>query len=529
MSESPATSIPLAAVPRSALRVVLFGMPGAGKSSLVGALAQAAQTQEHILNGHLRDLGQGFREMQRRLYEEGPRETLDEVIPFPLVFEPFSRREPGRIEAVLIDCDGRAANEILLRKRELDRSGGELSQALLAADAVVFVVDASASAMQMDADFTECARFLRLLEERRGQRADIGGLPVFLVLTKCDLLAQPEDDLAGWFERVEERKRQVGRRFQSFLEKEARTSAVGFGSIRLHIWATAVKRPALADSPAKPREPYGVAELFRQCLGLAHDFRIRRGQSSRRLVWVVLGALVALALLAVLPVLLILNRPTDAASDLEARVSQYEASEQEETLPARYRQTQERIDRLASFRAESAFAALPDEQKEWVENRYRDLRDYRDFAGGVYELDPRTVRSAEQVKDLYAALNRLDERLKAHSHWTETDAGQRLVEMRTDLQAIEKAVQDTIAGYENVIRNGEEVLRDKEKPMLPTRARNVLDAAKSLPNPRLDTNKRIPGSDHVTYSTVFNFDRVQEVLGRWEKVREKLSFPASIK
>ena len=34
--------------------------------------------------------------------------------------------------------------------------------------------------------------------------------------------------------------------------------------VHVHLWATAVKRPALAESPAKPREPYGVAELFRQ-------------------------------------------------------------------------------------------------------------------------------------------------------------------------------------------------------------------------------------------------------------------------
>jgi GTPase SAR1 family protein len=526
MRESPLSSVTLAAVPRSALRVVLFGMPGAGKSSLLGALAQAAQAQEHVLNGHLSDVSHGLAAMQRRLYEEGPRETLDEVMPFPIVFEPFSRRESGRIEAVLIDCDGRAANEILMRRRELDPRAGELTQALLAADVVVFVVDISAGAPEIEANFVECARFLRLLEERRGQRADIGGLPVFLVLTKCDLLAQPGDDLAAWFERVEERKRQAGRRFQAFLDREVPAS---FGSIQLHVWATAVKRPALTDSPAKPREPYGVAELFRQGFGLAQDFRARRGRSSRRLVWTVLGVLLAIGLLAALPAMLLLTRPTDAVADLEGRINQYEASEQEETVPARYRLTQERIDRLHSFRADAGFAALPEPQKEYVENRLRDLREHRDFAGGVYELDPRTVRNEQQIKDLNAALERLEVRLKAHPQWTESDAGQRLAEYRADVQAIEKAVQETITGYERVLKDGQEVLRDKEKAGLPTRARKVLDAAKLLPDPRVDGNKRIPGSEHVTYATIFNFDRVQEVLGRWEKIRTELAFPASIK
>ena len=63
-----------------ALRIVLFGMPDAGKTSLLGGLAQAAQTQEHLLNGHLADPTHGLAELQHRVYDEGPRETLEEVL-----------------------------------------------------------------------------------------------------------------------------------------------------------------------------------------------------------------------------------------------------------------------------------------------------------------------------------------------------------------------------------------------------------------------------------------------------------------
>ena len=49
-----------------------------------------------------------------------------------------------------------------------------------------------------------------------------------------------------------------------------------FGRIDLHLMATAVKRPALADATARPREPFGVAELFRHSLLSAKDFRDRR-------------------------------------------------------------------------------------------------------------------------------------------------------------------------------------------------------------------------------------------------------------
>src|SRR5436305_12895247 len=114
MSDPSATAPLLARPARSALRIVLFGMPDAGKSSLLGALAQAAQTQEHILNGHLTDLSSGLSELQRRLYEEAPRKTLEEVIPYSVTCEPFAKagatESDGRLEAIRVHCDGRVAN-----------------------------------------------------------------------------------------------------------------------------------------------------------------------------------------------------------------------------------------------------------------------------------------------------------------------------------------------------------------------------------------------------------------------------------
>src|SRR5437867_5906954 len=97
------------ALDQSALRIVLFGMPDAGKSSLLGALAQSAQTQEHVLNGRLTDLSHGLGELQRRLYEQEPQETLQEVVPYPATFEPLTGTDAPSTQTnvVLIDSDGR--------------------------------------------------------------------------------------------------------------------------------------------------------------------------------------------------------------------------------------------------------------------------------------------------------------------------------------------------------------------------------------------------------------------------------------
>src|SRR6516225_3751542 len=106
MAESSPTTAPSATVGRDAVRIVLFGMPAAGKTSLLGALAQAAQTQEHLLHGRIEDRSHGLTELQHRLYDEEPRRTAEEVVPYPIDFEAFPDDQPVKaqhLDAVLID------------------------------------------------------------------------------------------------------------------------------------------------------------------------------------------------------------------------------------------------------------------------------------------------------------------------------------------------------------------------------------------------------------------------------------------
>src|SRR5262249_9894027 len=102
---SPPTST---TVPRAdAVRIVLFGMPAAGKTSLLGALAQAPQTQDHLLHGHIEARSHGLEALQPQLYDEQPRRTAEEVVPYVVDFEPFPTDGPqasAHLDAILIDC-----------------------------------------------------------------------------------------------------------------------------------------------------------------------------------------------------------------------------------------------------------------------------------------------------------------------------------------------------------------------------------------------------------------------------------------
>src|SRR5437879_1281605 len=107
MPDPSTTPPPTPAIGPDALRIVLFGMAHAGKSSLLGALLQSTQTQEHLLNGHLTDLGGGLAELHHQVYDDRPSETLEEVVPYAVAFEPFATHGTAeRTEAVLVDCDG---------------------------------------------------------------------------------------------------------------------------------------------------------------------------------------------------------------------------------------------------------------------------------------------------------------------------------------------------------------------------------------------------------------------------------------
>src|SRR3981081_1734347 len=158
------------------LRLVLFGLPRAGKSSLLGALAQAAEVQPHLLDGRIADPSPNLADLRRSVYQHHSPDPGRQIISYSFDYEPAGKATP--LGAVVLDWDGRAADALI---RDPAPIAGALSQELLNADALVLAVDASEPLERLDANFGEFDGFLRRMEHHRGERTEIGGLPVFLV------------------------------------------------------------------------------------------------------------------------------------------------------------------------------------------------------------------------------------------------------------------------------------------------------------------------------------------------------------
>jgi hypothetical protein len=361
------------------LRLALLGLPGAGKTTLLRSLCQAEEAQRGALGGKLLDPAGALGELRRGASQPTAPGSLAH---YRAEFQPTGSAGTA---VTFIDCDGRDAAGLLASCSRADGPGeGPLEHEVARADALLLAVDANASAEQMQESLASLAGLLSWVEESRGGRTEIAGLPVFLVLTHCDLLARPGDNHADWIDRVEERKQAAATSFRAFLtgpeappgEASARE---GFGLVDLHVWATASGKPALSGTPARPGEPFGVAELFRQAVTAAAGHREAQGRSQRRLRW--LSALAAALLLGMLglSVAVALIAPTTRASELASRAEELRDRDRE-TAPERLRPSikalEKRHAQLKAVRSDPGLAALPPDLRAWVEERESELSRY---------------------------------------------------------------------------------------------------------------------------------------------------------
>jgi GTPase SAR1 family protein len=514
------------------LHLVLFGLPSSGKSALLGALAQAAQTQEQVLAGKLSAPGDGLAVLQKTHYQGQGQPTNEEVVDYPITFEPFTGRRPSLREAVLVDCNGRVVSNLLSKPLERRPARGSLARKIRDADTLILVADGSADTAQLQRDFGQFAAFLRLFEQNRSERNEVAGLPVYLVLTKCDLLAKKTDTASAWMQKLEERKRQIDQSFHKYLAQMENREGLAFGKIDLQVWATAVGRPALADQPAKPLEPFGVAELFRQGLEAAADFHARRRRATRRLKITVggIGGLAVFMLLLALGVYV--TRPSADVAKLENSLSSIMPPEGAKPAERLKEPLDDKLAKLKKIRQNKFFSQLPAARQSQVNHVIEEMEAYvkynKEFLDKV--KDPRLARNDVDLADIEKSVSALAPPKDYAAAWKDTRVGRRPQLWRDDIAVLRKEIDKTITWINAQIPKAEKLekrgfallsmenIPPKEFQAWLSQYKESME--KEWPYSR---EKRLPGASDLTYETVYSFDRVEKTRRKsWEPYKKRL-------
>jgi hypothetical protein len=337
-------------------------------------------------------------------------------------------------------------------------------------------------------------------------------------------------------EHIEERKRQVDERFRTFLKrKEEEEGPLPFGRIDLHLWATAVKRPPLADAPARPREPYGVAELFRQCLHAAGEFRQRRRHSSHRLFWTAVSAFSFIAVLGVVGIWLAMrNGESQAPSELVNKVETYRLSEGQ-TASARLEGEPERLAQriavLTELKDDRNFAELSPADQQYINDRLKELQEYLAYYKKLRDAGTPTtagrLRQLQELEDLLRTTLDVPRR-----EWGQTRAARLRAERLDEIESLRKAVKKVEDWYRQLREEGDGLWTFARRTpgaagasidwrSWQTQVRGLLEQAD---RPRFSEPDWLPGPNTPAWrDAVLRFESVVEARADWEQARHKLT------
>lgn len=479
----------------AAPRIVFFGLPLTGKTGLLHAFA-------------------------------------DPEAPFPLSKygdEPkadLCRTTPDGI--VLCDVDSPAAKELIDDPNRIDRDD-RTAAAVRGANAVVLVLDASATDDATLGLFQSFATFLDGFEGARRRNRDVGGLPVFLTLTKCDRLARPGDGPDEWLRRVDARKATVRTAFEDYLAGRG-GAPFAFGSVEVHVAATALQFPKEPRFDALD-PPYGVEDLRDACLAAATAHLRRSEGSYRRLRWTLAGAGSIVGAMGLAFAVLVALAPNLDNDRLGKRVRAY----REREGPPATRLADARLDRnrkeLISIQAETGFDALTEDLRRFVVERLEECERYQRYRDRFHppRIGPAEVRTSKELEVLESELSGdLSPPVEYAEEWAETAAVRLYRKWRGDTELLRLSQSTLHDWYRGLIRRGTALLvsTPPDGSWRASADRLVADAAM----PPYDANAVIPGSVKLSvprgaplrFAVAFEFERVEQARADWVDTQSRV-------
>ncbi|HEV3385443.1 MAG TPA: GTPase domain-containing protein [Gemmata sp.] len=446
-------------------QVLLFGHSGAGKSALLGGLFQAGEIQGETLLGEIIEPSGRLSSLRDAVYSGKELEkTHAELTSYTVRIRPRQEgtRTVGKpLSIVLHDCSGKAAESLIRHPSSLrdPETHAPLSRSVLDADAILLLVNGSADENELSAAFVEFHAFLSIVAQGKASAREVGGFPIFLVLTQCDKLARPGDTRAMWEERVRDRCEQAWDKFHSFLkdathEDDSPSPFLPFGSIELIVHGVAIRQPRLVDAPGQPSTPFRIAELFRESFAAAQLHQERENGSDHRLKWTLRYALGFVATMILGSFGMTFFRPSTIDSQLADRVAAYRMHEPladvrlVEPNLTRNKQT------LASFHGDPGYFSLRDDLKEFIDSRLQEIDDYKRYRDKLNSTTiPRDTRTLEELAQVEQSL-RDELAVPAIYSWEGTPAAALREKWLADVQAIGKAENTFLEYYRNFIRVG---------------------------------------------------------------------------
>jgi len=462
------------------LNIIVFGMPGAGKSALLGALWQASQSQPAVLGGTLADASGGLAELHGALYAQQPAQSAGKLAGYSVALDTANG---APLEATLVDCDGAIAEDFLAKPHTALHSREAAAKAMVYADALLLLVDPTAGGVQLEKEFLQFCTLVQSLEKLRSHRSEVAGLPIYLVLTKCDMLAKPTDTGSAWIQKIEEGKRKLDKRFQEFLDKMPNREALPFGKVDVRVWATAVKRPQLADRPAaataeedaklktavkKPQvaerstrsqEPYGVAELFRQCFEAARAFQHNRKRASEALQFTLLGFSGLIALMLLAAGLFVVIRPNAEITSLESKIREAMPGQKGKSTDLLKEPLDKRVKDLDEIMANPVFDKVPSELQQEVKGALAEIGKYRELNKEFVEFvkEPRYAKSDEDLVNIEKELDKIKLPDEYKDAWKETKLVKKEGQFRQDIDKLRLAVKSEEVWIREQIEEGKKL------------------------------------------------------------------------
>jgi len=520
-------------------QVLLFGHVGAGKSSLLAALMRAGEAQGETLHGEVQEASGRLAAVRDAVYRGTSLAQSDtELTSYTIRLRPWrdgsSPAEPQTV--ILHDCSGRAAESLIRHPSSLrdPDTRAPIARAVIEADAILLLVDATSDDDQLQDAFEEFDTFLTVVAQGKANAREVGGFPILLVMTKCDELARPGDTRTAWEDRVHRRAERAWKQFDAFLKDADPHDGIPspflpFGSIDLSVHAVAIREPQLNSASAEPQTPYHVAELFRDCFAEARTHRDRVGESNQRLKWIVRAAatLVGAMFLGALGV--VLFPPERGDPGLAERIRGYSSHEPPPAERLADANILKNKRMLAAYRDDPAFVALPEELRDFVIDRIQEIDRYQAYRGKLLAaLAPADTRTLDDLQRVEQALEAGELTLPSRA-WDGTPAGQLRDKWLADARAIRTAEGKFLEHYQDLVRRATALMltpsfggnwRADVTALLADAGRPTTTMSEPLPDSPVLNQLR---GQAVPVRVPYEFQRVYEARRDWHYTQERLT------